>query len=271
MSKDSKVYLHGYSKTEQNRLLEQARIQEESVYKGVDFKGHKNIIEVGSGVGAQTEILLRRFPHLHITCVDMSYDQLEQAEKKLSKHIKKGRVELIQMNANDISKLEKKYDGAFLCWFLEHVPSPAKTLKQLSKILKKGAVIYCTEVQNSSFFVEPYSPAVLKYWYEFNDYQWSTKRHPFVGTQLGNLLSSAGFKKITTEARVCLVDSRNQSERKSFFKYYTELLLSAAPQLIKAKKITPQLAREANSEMKALTTNKNAILFDTWMRAKAYK
>lgn len=265
------VYLHGFSKTEQNRLIKQAKRLENHVYSGIDLKNVKNLIEVGCGVGAQTEILLKRHRHLHITGVDMAHEQLGMAEQRLKKYIKQGRVELIQADAAKLSKIKKTFDGAFVCWFLEHVPDPLQVLKEIRKVLVRNGILYCTEVQNSSLFVDPYSPAVLKYWAEFNDYQWVTKRHPFVGTQLGNLLLHAGFKKITTEAHIFLADARDQKERVRFFEDYTELLLSAAPQLLEAKKITPALAKKVHNEMKAHTRNKNAILFDTWMRARAYK
>lgn len=51
-------YLHGFSKTEQDRLREQAVFSEQTIYRDIDFSESKNIIEVGCGVGAQTEILL---------------------------------------------------------------------------------------------------------------------------------------------------------------------------------------------------------------------
>lgn len=265
------TYLHGFSKTEQNRLLKQAQFLENKVYAGIDFSKQKHIIEVGCGVGAQTSILLKRFKHLKITAVDFSVEQLAVAKKRLAKEIKAGRVELIHMDAQKLGKLKQKFDGAFLCWFLEHVPEPLKVLKELKKVLKKGAVVYCTEVQNSSYFVDPYSPAVLQYWYQFNDFQWVNGHHPFVGTQLGNLLKKAGFKNIKTEPRLFHVDSRNEKERKSYFKYFAELLLSASPQLITTRKITPALARQVRKEMAYHTRNRDSILFDTWMRAKANK
>ncbi len=265
------TYLHGFSRLEQRRLLKQARFLEDRVYQGIDFSGAKHILEVGCGVGAQTAILLKRFKHLKITAIDFSHEQIEVAKRRLAKDIKKGRVELIQMDAQKLGKLNGKFDGAFLCWFLEHVPDPLKVLKEVKKVLKSRAVIYCTEVQNSSYFVDPYSPAVLKYWYEFNDFQWINGHHPFIGTKLGNLLKAAGFKNITTDPRIVLVDSRDEKERKAFFRYFSELLLSASPQLIAAKKISPELAKQVRQEMDRHTSDRNSVLFDTWMRAKAFR
>ena len=77
-------YLHGYSKEEQDRLLHQAEMTENTIYQGIDFSDAKHVLEVGSGVGAQTEILLRRYPKLNLTCVDLNESQIQVAN--IEKH-----------------------------------------------------------------------------------------------------------------------------------------------------------------------------------------
>ncbi|KMN47177.1 methyltransferase, partial [Chromobacterium violaceum] len=69
-------YIHGFSAAEQARLVRQARFSEAMVYRDVDFSGVQKLLEVGCGVGAQTEILLRRFPDVGITGLDFSQRQL---------------------------------------------------------------------------------------------------------------------------------------------------------------------------------------------------
>jgi hypothetical protein len=68
----SAAYLHGFSPVEQARLIKQARLLESTIFNSIDYTGVKQLLEVGSGVGAQTEILLRRFPDLRVTCVDLN-------------------------------------------------------------------------------------------------------------------------------------------------------------------------------------------------------
>ena len=74
----SPTYLHGFSGTEQQRLMTQARLLESSIFGQIDYSGARRLLEVGSGVGAQTEILLRRFPDLALAVpeADLSFRQL---------------------------------------------------------------------------------------------------------------------------------------------------------------------------------------------------
>jgi ubiquinone/menaquinone biosynthesis C-methylase UbiE len=262
-------YLHGYSSKEQQRLVKQARFLAPWVYEGVNFAKAGHILEVGCGVGAQTEILLKKFPKLKITGIDISGDQLEAASRRLHRHIRQGRVDLIQADATRIPVSDRKFDGAFICWFLEHVPSPDLVLQEVRTKLKRGAQLYCTEVFNTMFFVDPYSPEIINYWMQFNDYQWTIKGHPFVGAQLGNFLKSSGYKSIETELRPSLFDSRHRRLRKAFIREWKNLLLSAAPALLEDRRVTPAQLKRLKAELAALERAKNSVFFYAWMRAKA--
>lgn len=265
------IYLHGFSKEEQDRLYYQARLLEEEVYRGIDFRRSKKIIEVGCGVGAQTEILLERFPHLKILGVDFSQAQINVAKKRLKKYINSGQVRLLCMNAEDIGQIKEKFDGAFICWFLEHVPDPLKILKPLNKILSRGAKLYCTEVQNAAFFLNPYSPNILKYWFEFNDFQWENGGNPFMGATLGNLLLKTKYRKIDVDFRGMTFDSRDKRARRKFVLYFEELLFSASENLIQHKYITKKHLAKVRSEVKKFSGDSNAVIQLGYMRISAVK
>ena len=133
-------YIHGFSRTEQQRLQKQARVAEATLFRNVDFSGVRRLVEVGSGVGAQTEILLRRFPELHVTGVDLSESQLAAARENLSQRSYcNDRWALQQADAGDLPFPAHSFDGAFLCWILEHVPKPAQVLAETRRVLAPAA------------------------------------------------------------------------------------------------------------------------------------
>ncbi|MBN8555677.1 MAG: methyltransferase domain-containing protein [Deltaproteobacteria bacterium] len=262
-------YLHGFSKLEQDRLYKQAKFFEPWIYQDIKFQKSKNILEVGSGVGAQTEIILKHFPKSKVTCVDFSADQLNRAKHHLQKQAKKERVEFHQGDARHLPFKNKSFDGAFLCWFLEHLESPIEVLKEVRRTLRPASPIYLTEVLNSSFYVHPYSPATLKYWFEFNDHQWNLKGDPFVGAKLANYLLEAGYKKVKTEIVVHHFDNRNPKLRAQCIEDWTNMLLSAAPKLLELKKVSIADVQAMKVELETLKCTEGSVFFSTFVKANA--
>lgn len=262
-------YIHGFTKGEQDRLFQQARVHEEAIFKNIDFSQCKNLLEVGSGVGAQTQILLERFPDTKIQCVDASAAQVSRAREAHKAAIKAGRVKIDQADALKLPYKDNSFDGAFLCWLLEHVQNPVGILAEVKRTLKPGGVIYCNEVFNATFYVHPYSPATLKFWFEFNDYQWSLKGDPFVGGKLANYLMQAGYQNVTTKVLTHQYDNRMPKKRAAFIDYWTELLLSAAPGLIKAGRVTQNIVDEMRAESEKLKNAPDSVIFYSWIQARA--
>ena len=270
MSEGQFPYLHGFSPVEQARLKKQAEFLEQTIYKDVDFSRSKNVLEVGCGVGAQSEILLRRHPNIQLTGIDLSDAQLNAAKESLSKlSFAKDRYEVQKANAEDLPFESDSYDGSFLCWILEHVPEPERVLSEVRRVLRPGGKIIVTEVMNSSFFLEPYSPNVWKYWMAFNDHQYEIGGDPFIGAKLGNMLHSVGFKDIHTKLKVFHYDNRYSDRRKEMIDFWSELLLSGADELVQAEKVDEKLVEEVRKELKKVSRDPNAAFHYTGMQATA--
>lgn len=264
------AYLHGFSEAEQARLLRQARFAEAIVFRNVDFSGARRLLEIGSGVGAQTEILLRRFPDLHVTCVDLNRAQLDAAGRNLGRMPGfEGRYALRQADATALPFADAGFDGAFLCWVLEHVPAPAHVLAEARRVLAPGAAIYVNEVMNSSFLLDPYSPNVWKYWMAFNDFQIESGGDPFVGAKLGNLLLDAGFTDVRTEIKTFHYDNREPEKRANMLAYWEELLLSAADQLIAAGRVDAGTVECMRYELHRVRSAPGAVFFYSFVQARA--
>jgi len=264
------AYLHGFSAAEQARLVKQARIAESTVFRNIDYTGAQRLLEVGSGVGAQTEILLRRFPDLHVTCVDLNEGQLAAARDNLGRMPwLQDRYALQKADATDLPFEPRSFDGAFLCWVLEHVPAPARVLSEVRRVLAPGSSVYVTEVMNSSFLLDPYSPNVWRYWMAFNDFQLESGGDPFVGAKLGNLLLAGGYRDVTTEIKTFHFDNREPARRKTMIAFWQDLLLSAADQLLAAGKVTPDIVEGVRHEMRQVQSDPNAVFFYSFVQARA--
>jgi ubiquinone/menaquinone biosynthesis C-methylase UbiE len=263
-------YVHGFTEAEQERLYRQARFMEHRVHVGLPFHRSRQLLEVGCGVGAQTEILLRYFPELQITGVDASKANLEQAARYLtSQPCTSGRFTPVLKDAARLEFEAERFDSAFLCWILEHVRDPALILSEVRRVLRAGAPVVVTEVQNATFFLDPYSPNTLAYWSAFNDHQLALGGDPFVGAKLGNLLLRLGYRDIVTEVKTIHLDNRAPAERAEMIEYWTELLLSGAPGLLQAEKVSQKTVDEMKRELGEVAHDPDAVFFYSFIQARA--
>jgi len=266
----SPTYLHGFSPTEQERLTTQARLLEPTIFGRIDYTGVRRLLEVGSGVGAQTEILLRRFPELHVTGVDLSEAQLATARRNLEKTPWcSDRYVLHHADAGELPFDARCFDGAFLCWVLEHVPSPARVLSEVRRVLSPGSPVYITEVMNASFLLDPYSPNIWRYWMAFNDFQHDHGGDPFVGAKLGNLLLAGGFRDVQTEIKTIHLDNREPARRKTMIAFWEQVLLSAAEQLLQAGTVDTDTVEGMRREFRQVQNDPNAVFFFSFVQARA--
>jgi ubiquinone/menaquinone biosynthesis C-methylase UbiE len=274
MSQTPTGYLHGYSDDERERLHRQARFLEPMVHDRLPFRRRRRLLEVGAGVGAQTEILLRHFPELHVTGIEINEAQIAEARRFLGEVAwaqvnGAPRYEIMKMDATKLEFAPESFDAAFLCWILEHVGEPARVLSEVRRVLMPGSPVVCNEVLNATFFIDPYSPDTLRYWMAFNDHQLSVGGDPFVGAKLGNLLQSVGFRDVTTEVKTFHLDNRAPGERAEFLAYWTELLLSGAPALLAANKVSSEIVAGMTRELERVARDPNSVFFYSFIQARA--
>ncbi|WP_215776530.1 class I SAM-dependent methyltransferase [Paludibacterium sp. B53371] len=264
-------YLHGFSPAEQARLARQARFLESELYRDIDLARCCHLLEVGCGVGAQTEILLRRFPDLRITGIDYSQQQLASARARLLENpLAEGRTELMQMDAGHLAFAPASFDAAFLCWVLEHVPEPEQVLSEVRRVLRPGGRVYATEVMNATFFVSPYSPHLQQYWLAFNDHQLALGGDPFVGVKLGQMPLRQGFRDVRTEVKTWHLDARDPRRRHEVLLYWSELLLSAVEQLLASGRVDQALVAGMQAELAQLAKDPDLVLFYSFCQASAH-
>ncbi|MEZ4358561.1 MAG: methyltransferase domain-containing protein [Kofleriaceae bacterium] len=268
--RQARGYLHGFTRKEQERLYHQARFMEHRVHEGLPFHRTRHLLEVGCGVGAQTEILLRRFPALRITGIDASRRNLQGAREHLRrKPWLAGRYELALADAAQLAFTVDSFDAAFLCWVLEHVADPTRVLSEVRRVLRPGSPVVVTEVQNMSFFIDPYSPQTLAYWLAFNDHQLELGGDPFVGAKLGNLLQAVGFHDVETQVHTIFLDNRAPGERAEMLAFWSDLLLSGADGLLRAGKVSPSTVEGMRRELGQVGHDPNAVFYYSFIQARA--
>lgn len=110
------------------------------------------ILEVGSGTGFLSELLIREFPEREIVLSDLSEGMLQFCEQELSKS--NPLSELISFELLDVNELqneEQKYGLIVSNFAAQWFDDTALGLERLSGLLKPGGLLLCTFPGNHSF------------------------------------------------------------------------------------------------------------------------
>lgn len=126
-----------------------------------------NLIEVGPGFGATTDILRTKTPHM--TAVELDPILAE----KLAARMVNTNVEVIHADATDLPFESGQFSAASSFIMLHHVPTPElqdRVLSELARVLRPGGVLFGVDSLDSPAFREahigdtcvPLNPLTLK-------------------------------------------------------------------------------------------------------------
>lgn len=111
-----------------------------------DLRGCRNILDVGSGAGQIVQHLLKYAdPEAQITCIDLSWEMLRRARRRL-------RTDRPRYLVADMCRLPFA-DAVFDCvtcgYVLEHVPDPRMGLSELARVMMPGAKMFLLTTEDN--------------------------------------------------------------------------------------------------------------------------
>ncbi|MCC5920585.1 MAG: methyltransferase [Cyclobacteriaceae bacterium] len=261
-------YLHGSSEKERMRLLHQAKLIAHRIYRNIVIPAKSKVLEVGSGNGAQTELLLEKYPQIRLTCIDSNAEQIADAQKRFE--LKHKDIQLIAADLMD-HRPKEQYDLIFFCWTLEHISEPLKALQHCFRLLKPGGSIILNEVFNHSFYINPTTQEIDNYWKAFNLLQTKSGGDPNIGVKLGRLLNLSGYQNIKLLSDGFHTSSEQAAVTKDMILYWRDLLMSAAELLIQSNAIKEDLPDKIFQQMSQIADDPKAIFFYQFIQAHAEK
>ena len=199
-------YVHGYSRREHERLLDQASALTELLHCDTRYPAGSSVLEAGCGVGAQTVTLARNSPGAHFTCIDVSPGSLEAARARAHA----ASLENVTFQQADLFELpfpEERFDHVFVCFVLEHLDRPGEALATLRSRLKPGGTLTVIEGDHGSAFFHPDDADARRVIDCLVTLQARGGGNALIGRQLFPLLAAAGLREVRVSPRFVYVDS----------------------------------------------------------------
>jgi len=263
-------YIHGYSKEESKRLYDQANSIAEFLHWDSKWEAGATILEAGCGVGAQTKIIAKQNSDCHFTCIDFS----EQSLKKAAKLAKEAGLVNTQFLNEDLTKLSFKnasFDHIFLCFVLEHVPSPHQILKELKRVLKPNGTITVIEGDHGSVYFHPENKMARKVIHAQVALQKQKGGNANIGRTLYPLLQQAEFSDIQVSPRQIYVDDAKPTLVEGFtLNTFTAMIKGIQNEAIAEKLMTPTEFQEGIAALER-TAKGQGIFCYTFFKGRAKK
>jgi ubiquinone/menaquinone biosynthesis C-methylase UbiE len=234
-------YIHGYSNTEQIRLIQQAEYwREKLILKDINYQPGESLLEIGCGVGAVLGILGQTFPGLKLAGIDLENRQIEFAINHL-KNLNLNNADLRIGNATALPWQDNQFDHLYAIWFLEHIPNPRQVLKEAKRVLKPGGTITLTETDYRTILVTPGSADYRYLMDSLCELMLQAKGNPYMGQSLGTLLTQVGFKSVENQPfSVHHAHSLDSQELRGFIEYVDSWLAPIVDQ------VAVKLGRDVN-------------------------
>ena len=263
-------YVHGYSAAEAQRLQDQAQSVADFIHWDSYWPAGETVLEVGCGVGAQTEIITQQNPDTQFVSIDISESSLDMARQRIAD---KGlsNVTFSVANAEQLDYPPAIFDHVFVCFLLEHLAKPAAVLYELIRVLKPGGTITVVEGDHGSTFFHPDNSAARAAVQAQVSLQQKGGGNANIGRQLYPLLNTAGFQNIQVSPRQIYVDDSKPTLVDGFIRNTFTAMIQGVAEDAVAEKIIPASTMQAGIEALLKTADGGGTFSYTFFKAVARK
>lgn len=184
------------------RLADQASLgwhKEAAVLEGYGFRDGMSIVELGSGPGFVSRLLLDHFPKAQITCVERDETLIADAKRYLSADA--GRVTFVNASVDATGLAADAFDAAYARLLFQHLPDAAAAALETSRILAPGAPFVIFDVDDDlNFVTEPAIPGLDPVLARMREVQKAQGGDRYIGRRMLRVLKAAGFEDLEMEA-----------------------------------------------------------------------
>ena len=150
------------------------RLWKKRLIEIMNINSNDKVIDVGSGTGDLTKIILKENKNVLIYSVDLNLEMLNEAKKQFNNQQKKN-IKFINANAENLPFENNFFDKYVISFCLRNITYIEKALHESFRILKPGGIFYCLE------FSAPTSSVINKIYSKYKN-----KIVPFMGEKVAN-------------------------------------------------------------------------------------
>lgn len=201
MSYNSIYDIVGFN-NEINRLETQAKLGWKKEFRTLKWLGLKDgmrILDVGSGTGAYTELLLENLPNSLVTALEVDRKLFDISKERLSDY-DGNRLNLKLGSIKNSGLKENSYDFIVCRFVFQHLESPMEATREIYKLLKPGGVVVIIDSDRGMHGVS--DPDILfKSGRGFiNQIEKKAGWNREIGRKLLKMLKYTGFEQLDFEA-----------------------------------------------------------------------
>lgn len=161
-----------------------------------------SILEVGSGPGFITDLLLTCLPHCTVTAVELDPEMCEFAQRHLAQH-RADRFEVVQASILMTDLPDNTFDFALARFVFQHLSAPELALLEILRLLKPGASVAILDVDDAiGGLVTPRIPAFEVAGQKVRQVQAGRAGDREIGRKLWRELADSGYAEPGLEALV---------------------------------------------------------------------
>ncbi|MFE0202640.1 methyltransferase domain-containing protein [Streptomyces sp. NPDC058985] len=268
-------YVHGYRAEESTRLADQAGALVELLHGDTRFGPGERVLEMGCGVGAQTATLASRSPHTDFVAADIAPESMESASRRVAAagltNVEFAEKDVFALPEREGGFAEASFDHVFVCFLLEHLPSPVDALQRLRRLVRPGGTITVIEGDHGSAYFHPDDEAARA----AIACQVTLQRHAggdaLIGRRLFPLLNEADWSGITVTPRTVYVDDSRPELADSFTRRtFTAMISGVREPAVAAGLIDPRTFDAGIAALRR-TAEPDGVFCYTFFKAVAHR
>ncbi|MQS14933.1 methyltransferase domain-containing protein [Streptomyces kaniharaensis] len=227
---------HPKPENELARLARQATLswaKEANLLREYGLAANHDVLEVGSGPGYISELMLREIPEGTLTCLELEEHLMDYARGYLADA--GPRLTLVNGSVLESPLADESFDLAYARLVIQHVPGPDKALAEIHRMLRPGGRVVIADVNDEVWgWVSPDlgTPAFQEVLQARIDLQVERGGDRLIARRLPQLLREAGFQDVRVDAVMVSSDEFGMDDLRPQmdFRSRTAAMVAAKPE-----------------------------------------